>query len=164
MTDTMTIENSDNSAAEVISADTSAESTDTTDTTAEEIVYKDEDFEQLKYYPNYEISKSNGPIWIIRNIKTKKDLKPSISRNGTGYIRYGLYRNGKKKNEDLHRIVARQFLDFDPENKHKKLVIDHLDNNRLNNSIDNLQILTNSQNILKNPPYWKIKQAKLEEK
>jgi hypothetical protein len=149
----------ENSAAEVISADTTVDISDTENT--KEIVYKDEDYEQLKNYPNYEISKPNGPTWIIRNIRTKKELKPNI-RNG--YIRYGLMKDGKLKSEDLHRIIARQFLDFDPENKHKKLVIDHIDNNRLNNSIDNLQIITQSENTLKDHPCRKNKQVKSDQK
>ena len=68
-------------------------------------------------------------------------LKPDI-RNG--YIYYDFYVNGKRKHIYLHHIIVKLFIDknFDS----SKNVIDHKDHNRTNNSIDNLCIVSQSEN------------------
>ena len=68
-------------------------------------------------------------------------LKPDI-RNG--YIYYDFYVNGKRKHIYLHHIIVKIFIDknFDS----SKNVIDHKDHNRTNNSIDNLCIVSPSEN------------------
>lgn len=45
----------------------------------------------------------------------------------------------------LHRLIATVWKPT----KNKKLVVDHIDNNKDNNSVDNLQWLTNRENALK---------------
>lgn len=51
----------------------------------------------------------------------------------------------------VHRMVAELFVDNlrHPETKLSELVVDHIDNNPLNNTSDNLQRLTSSENIKK---------------
>ena len=69
-------------------------------------------------------------------------LIPNI--NGGGYIRYRFQINGKRKHIYLHHIIVKLFIDknFDS----SKNVIDHKDHNRTNNSIDNLCIVSQSEN------------------
>lgn len=86
----------------------------------------------------YQVS-NNG---LIKN-KEGSILKPFISN---GYYRVKLTKQGKRKNEYIHRIVAYAFLDLD---KNKSLQVDHIDNNRLNNNFRNLQLLTQKENIKK---------------
>ena len=71
-----------------------------------------------------------------------KILKPSIRTDG--YIYYDFYVNGKRKHIYLHHIIVKLFIDknFDS----SKNVIDHKDHNRTNNSIDNLCIVSQSEN------------------
>jgi hypothetical protein len=73
----------------------------------------------------------------ILNKKTKRLLQGS-QRNG--YIRINC--NGRYKS--LHRLVWEAFYGEIPEGK----LIDHIDGNRANNSLDNLRLVTQSENML----------------
>lgn len=71
-----------------------------------------------------------------------KILKPEITKKG--YIRYKFCINGKCKRILLHHIIVKLFIDknFDS-SKHD---IDHKDHNRTNNSIENLAVVSRSEN------------------
>jgi len=72
--------------------------------------------------------------------KNKKYLKPYLS-NRNYYIN-NLYKNGKKKQFPLHRLIYEAHFGNIPEG----LCIDHIDNNKTNNHIDNLRLATLSEN------------------
>ena len=88
---------------------------------------------------NYECSNEGN----IRNIKTKRILKPWIS-NGYYYTWLGKI-NDKKFKTTVHRIIGLTFLKNDDNNL---IEIDHIDRNRLNNNINNLRWVTRHQNSL----------------
>lgn len=88
-------------------------------------------------YENY-IIYDNGDI---KNIVTKKILKGSISENGYKYYRLSL--DGEKKMFYAHRLVAEHFLD-NPDNLP---IVNHLDGNKLNNNVTNLEWATYSDNV-----------------
>lgn len=77
----------------------------------------------------------------LYSIKRKRKMNPTTSKNG--YKRVKLYTNGKFKTVFVHRIVATAFLD-NPENYP---VVNHLDENKLNNNVENLQWCTQKQNV-----------------
>ena len=87
-------------------------------------------------YPNYLIY-PNGDVW---SILTKRFLK--TWNNGNGYIQVGLNKNGKRKNMFIHRLIALHYI---PNPKNKK-EIDHIDNIKSNNNIENLRWVTHSEN------------------
>ena len=62
----------------------------------------------------------------------------------TGY-RVDLWKNGKSKTFLVARLVAFTFYNKDISNK--KLTVDHLDGNRLNNNLSNLELVTLKENI-----------------
>lgn len=62
----------------------------------------------------------------------------------TGY-RVDLWKNGKPKSMLVARLVAFTFYDEDIENK--SLTVDHLNGNRLDNNINNLEIVSLKENI-----------------
>ena len=102
---------------------------------------KNEIWRQIKGYEGtYKISS----ISEIKNIKTNRILKPSI--NGCGYRVVDLC-NGSCKSFKVHLLV------YDAFGKEKRsgriLQVDHIDNNKLNNHIKNLQLLTNRKNLSK---------------
>ena len=72
-----------------------------------------------------------------------KKLNPSI-KNGYKYV--NLSKEGKVKYKYIHQAMAEVFLNH---KINKKTVVDHIDNNRLNNNLDNLQIITNRENTSK---------------
>lgn len=60
----------------------------------------------------------------------------------------GIYIKGiKQKSIMLHQLVASAFLNYKFQGH--SLVIDHIDNNKQNNHVDNLQIITQRQNVVK---------------
>ena len=67
-------------------------------------------------------------------------LKPELVK---GYLRVGLYKNGKTKNHFVHSLVAQAFIP-NPENKP---LVNHIDGNRLNNNIANLEWCTPRENV-----------------
>lgn len=83
-------------------------------------------------HPNYAISNFGE----VLNIKKQKFLKQSI--NSSGYKNVHL--DGKFKY--VHRLLAQAFID-NPENK---AIIDHIDNDPLNNNLENLRWATVSEN------------------
>lgn len=66
-----------------------------------------------------------------------KLLKQSI--DGRGYLLVGLCKNGKK-HFGVHALVAMAFHNHTPDGH--KVVVDHKDNDKLNNRADNLQLTT----------------------
>ena len=91
----------------------------------------------LKENCNYEI---NTVSHEIRNSKSKKIIKPRVNNKGYYYI--GLYSNGIEKRYLLHRLIYNNLVGLlNPES-----IIDHIDNNPLNNSLENLRIVTASEN------------------
>lgn len=70
-------------------------------------------------------------------------LKPWFESGG--YYQVSLCKNGKVKNRRVHVLVAMAFLGHIPNGS--TLVVDHIDENRTNNNIQNLQIITHQDNI-----------------
>ena len=99
-------------------------------------VWKDiKDFEGL-----YQISN----LGRIKSIKSNRNLKQSV--DSCGYYSVGLT-NKKTKIFRVHLIMAITFLNHIPCGH--KLVIDHIDNNKLNNKLENLQLITQRENTTK---------------
>jgi hypothetical protein len=103
----------------------------------------------------YEVSnlgnvKSLPKEWISA-CKRKHDgilLKKTINNRGTGYYQVGLTNNKIRKTRTIHQLVAEAFLNHNPCGY--KLVIDHINNNTLDNRVENLQIITQRENAYKN--------------
>ena len=73
-------------------------------------------------------------------------LNPTLNKK-TGYIYISLSAGGKVKKYNIHQLVAIAFLNHVPCG-HKE-VIDHIDENKLNNYLENLRITTNRINCSK---------------
>lgn len=95
--------------------------------------------EKWKDIPNYEGLYQASNFGRIRNAK-KKILKSYKRKDG--YEKINLIKNKKKKTFYVHRIIAKTFL-----NEQKgKYDINHIDENKSNNSINNLEYCTNDYN------------------
>lgn len=60
-----------------------------------------------------------------------------------GYLTVGLTKDGKSKKVKIHRVVAIAFI-VNPENKPE---VNHLDGNKQNNRLDNLEWVTGEENV-----------------
>ena len=85
---------------------------------------------------NYEISN----LGRVKNIKTGKIIKPD--KEEKGYCRLTIKINGVRKHYAIHRLVAIAFIP-NPLNKEQ---VDHIDNDKTNNRVDNLQWVSNKEN------------------
>jgi hypothetical protein len=76
----------------------------------------------------------------------KKYLKAGV--NNSGYYVVVLHKKGIRKSYNVHQLVAMAFLEYTPYSK-SKLVVDHINNIKLNNTLSNLQITTIRHNSSK---------------
>lgn len=68
-------------------------------------------------------------------------LKPRIGKKG--YVRYVLYSDKKPGNVNIQRLIWETFKGPIPEG----MQVNHIDGDKQNNNIENLEIVTASQNI-----------------
>lgn len=86
-------------------------------------------------FENYSIS-TDG---IVVNEKRGKQVKPNIVK---GYYRLQLSKDNKTTNKQVHRLVAEAFIP-NPDNLP---CVNHKDENKLNNCVDNLEWCTQEYN------------------
>lgn len=67
--------------------------------------------------------------------------------NSRGYYMNTLTKDGKAKHFNTHQLVAMAFLGHTPDGHN--IVVDHIDANKLNNNVENLQTTTNRHNCAK---------------
>ena len=111
--------------------------------------------EQWKDIPNYEgfyqISNNGKVRSLDRYVKRKGHgvvflnggIRPS-NKNKNGYLQIGLSKNGETKRFYIHRLVAQLFLE-NPLNLNE---VNHLDHNKENNCVENLEWTTHKDNLI----------------
>ena len=94
----------------------------------------------IKNYEGLYAVTSCGKVWSYRR---KKFLKPAANKDG--YLRVTLSKNKKQKSFLIHRLVAEAYLD----NPNNYETVDHIDFDRTNNCLNNLQWMSHSENSRK---------------
>ena len=92
---------------------------------------------EIEGFPDYFVTK-DGKVYSKKSGKLR-ELKP----HGKGYKHVTLT-NGQRKYPDVHRLVAEAYIP-NPDNLPQ---VNHIDENKLNNNVDNLEWVTVSQNNL----------------
>lgn len=77
----------------------------------------------------------------VRTVKTGRVLTPAIDERG--YERVCLFKYDRERRYKVHRLVAITFIP-NPDNKPQ---VNHKDGNKRNNSVDNLEWVTNEENM-----------------
>ena len=99
-----------------------------------------------EYEGLYQIS-SLGNVKSLERIsgagKTVHERIRILSFGGSGYLQVGLSKNNKVKQHQVHRLVANAFIE-NPENKEQ---VDHIDNIKTNNCVNNLRWVTPKENM-----------------
>lgn len=91
-------------------------------------------WKSVKGHDGYEVS----TLGEVRNKKTGRILRQSLNRKD-GYLRVGL----DGKHCYVHRLVADAFYDGD----HECMDVNHIDGNKYNNELPNLEWNTRKENI-----------------
>lgn len=93
----------------------------------------------IKGYEGLYAVTQEGQVW---SYQAKKFLSPCD--NGQGYMMLTLFdKSGKKKHWRVHRLVAMTFLP----NPEGKPIVNHKDENKANNNVNNLEWATHAENI-----------------
>ena len=115
----------------------------------------------MNNYYNTCIDDLDGEVWIailgydskyyvsnkarVKSLKFHQPIILSQQVSTNGYLRVELWRDGKRKNCAVSRLVAEAFVpNDDPINK---TTVDHRDRNKLNNYPENLQWLSRGDNV-----------------
>lgn len=93
----------------------------------------------IDLFKNYEVS----TLGRVRNVNSGKILKPQLKTNG--YFAVILCENGKVYNKCIHRLIGQTFIEKDNENYD---VVDHINRDKTDNTIDNLRWVDNSINAI----------------
>lgn len=122
-----------------------------------------QEIEQWKDIPGYEgiykisnLCKLKSLSRTVYNSAIKGENKFYISRekeltgclDNNGYRTVSLSKNGKYKTFGIHVLMAMAFMEYIPSTR--RIIIDHKDNTRrFDNTVSNLQIITNRENTSK---------------
>lgn len=89
----------------------------------------------------YQVS-NYGRVKSLNYNKTNREGFMSFNNNGTGYLQVCLTKDKKYKKKLVHRLVAKAFI----EKPIDKNYINHIDGNKSNNHVENLEWVTRSEN------------------
>ena len=109
----------------------------------------------VKSSPNYEVSN----LGSVKNIKTGKLLK--VATNNYGYKLVCLSNNSVKQTGYIHRLVAEAFIDTDLDTR--ICVVNHIDGDKSNNTIENLEWATYTENAYHGKARLKVKAKEVTE-
>lgn len=107
-------------------------------------IYFIENGVEWDYRGLYQVS-SEGNVKSLNYNKTGKEKILKLKKNKFGYFQVSLCKNGKEKKFYVHRLVAHMFIENDaPEHK---VEVNHIDENKENNLVKNLEWCTREYNI-----------------
>jgi hypothetical protein len=96
--------------------------------------------ENWKDVPNYEGLYQISDLGRAKSLYTNKILKPSFDK--FGYARFSASKEKKQKTLRIHRLVGELFIP----NPNNLPQLNHIDGNKTNNHLDNLEWCTDSEN------------------
>lgn len=109
--------------------------------------------EEWKYHPIFTSvavsslgrisSKDKIVLHNYGNTAVKKGKILSQSITSKGYLNCGITHDGKTKTMRVHRLVAETFIP----NTENKPQVNHIDGNKINNSVNNLEWNTSTENV-----------------
>jgi hypothetical protein len=100
-----------------------------------------------KDIPDYDGEYQISSLGRVKSLKFGKEIILKQSSDLRGYMLVGLSKNGKLTSSKIHQLVAVAFLG------HKKcghhIVVDHIDNDKKNNLLSNIQLISHRENASK---------------
>jgi hypothetical protein len=110
-----------------------------------------EEFRDVKGYEGFYQVSNYGRIKSLARVDSRGNNRAmkflSFSNDRNIYSSVSLSKNGKHKNYSIHVLVAIAFLNHKPCGH--KIHVDHIDNDKSNNILSNLQLITHRKNVSK---------------
>jgi hypothetical protein len=94
---------------------------------------------KIKGFPNYILYTSGNVV----NSKTGRILKQNVNKKGYRHVQ--LSNNGLSKTISIHKLVFENYIKEVP----KGFEINHIDGNKSNNNLKNLELVTRKENMIK---------------
>ena len=91
-------------------------------------------------YEGYEVSN----LGRVKSLKFGKERILKSHLNSSSYLTVGLFKDNKRKPFQVHQLVAIAFLNHTPSGM--KLVINHINFDKQDNCVENLEIVTQREN------------------
>lgn len=101
---------------------------------------KNNNMKEINGYPGYFITE-DGKVWSAPK-KGKHKGKWLVINPATNYPAVVLMKDKKRKLYTIHRLVAETYIP----NPYNKSQVNHIDGNRWNNTVQNLEWVDNSEN------------------
>lgn len=91
-----------------------------------------------KVIPGYQGIYEVSNLGKVKSLRNNKLLSPSKEH---GYLKTSLRKDGRQRKFAIHQLVAMAFLGHEPCGH--KVVVNHINFNKLDNRVENLQIINN---------------------
>lgn len=96
------------------------------------------DYKVIKDYPNYGVTKTGEVVSLTTGII----IQPQVNKHG--YKTVTLRNNGKNSTKLVHQLVANAYIP----NPTSRKTINHIDGDKLNNQVDNLEYVSIKENTI----------------
>jgi len=104
--------------------------------------------EIFKDIPGYEGIYQVSNLGRVKSLKFNREKILKLRDNSNGYLQVNLCCERKFKAIRVHQLVAMAFLNHTPDGT-MKIIVDHKDNDKLNNRLSNLQLISARYNTSK---------------
>mgnify|MGYP003648773144 CR=1 FL=1 len=101
-------------------------------------------WKEVPGYDNYMVS-SRGRVKSLNYARSGNERLLKQSLSSAGYPKVDLRKEGRAKTMSIHKLVAMAFLNHTQCGY--KIVVDHIDENKANNNLSNLRLVTNRENL-----------------
>lgn len=106
-------------------------------------------WKDIKDYEGIYQASSLGRIRSLTRIDSRGRLREGrimpLRESSDGYYNLKLCKNGGYKTVAVHRVIAETFIEYPKDGK--KYEVNHIDMDRKNNRLDNLEYLTHAENV-----------------